>query len=92
MQVFVKPTNLIKNNETMNTLICTIKNDDNIFFLLKKVSNKIKVPICKMYLVYSGKNLEMNRRINEYNIYENSTIYLHIRINFCINYNKVIIR
>ena len=82
MQIFVKPTNIIKNNETMNTLTCTIKKNDNIFLLLKKVSEKIKIPINKMYLVYSGKNLEMNRRINEYNIYENSTIYLHIRINF----------
>ena len=56
MQIFVKVTNLIKNNNLMNTLTFTVNKYDTLNLLLERISERINIQSKYIYLLYPQKN------------------------------------
>ena len=52
MQIFVKVTNLIKNNNLMNTLTFTVNKYDTLNLLLERISERINIQSKYIYLLY----------------------------------------
>ena len=78
MQIFVKPTNLVINNEMMHTLTFDINENELVSSLLGKILRRLNLPV-HIYLIYSGKCLEGNKKISDYFITKESTILLNVK-------------
>ena len=78
MQIFVKPANIIKDNKMLNTLTFFVNKNELISSLFEKIRDRLDLSV-GIYLIYAGKCLEENRRVNDYFIMENSTIILNVR-------------
>lgn len=61
--------------------VINVENNSPISLLKQKISNIHQIPPEKQFLQFSGKNLENNLTINDYNIKNNSIIFL----NHCID-------
>ena len=81
MQIFVKVTNLIINNNLMNTLTFTVNKYDTLNLLLERISERINIQSKYIYLLYAGKVLQEDKSISFYPIQNNSTIFANIRVN-----------
>jgi len=72
-QVFIKTL-------TGKTITLSIDSTDKIYLLKKKIYLKESIDVNNQRLIYAGKQLEDDRRANEYNIGPNSTIHLVLRL------------
>jgi hypothetical protein len=73
MQFFVKT--LAGKNITLE-----MKPDDSIHSLKQILFEKEGIPIEQQRLIFSGKQLEDNKTIQDYNIQKDNTIYLVLRL------------
>lgn len=73
MQVFVKTL-------AGKTITVDVAQDDTIQALKKKIADKEALPAGEMRLVYSGKNLDDDRSLNDYDIKNDATLHLLLRL------------
>lgn len=58
----------------------TVEKTDTILSIKQKIQDKEGVPPDQQRLIYSGKNLENDRTVGEYNLEKDSTIHLVLRV------------
>ncbi|KAG2463077.1 UBIQP protein, partial [Polypterus senegalus] len=73
MQVFLK-------NDKGQTRTYEIQPGETVTDFKQKVYQGEKVPTDQMVLIYEGKQLENGRKMDDYNIQANTTIYLQLRL------------
>ncbi|XP_051778164.1 polyubiquitin-B-like isoform X6 [Erpetoichthys calabaricus] len=73
MQVFLK-------NDKGQTKTYEIQPGETVTQFKQKVYRGEKVPTNQMILIYEGKQLEDGRKMDDYNIQSNKTIYLQLRL------------
>jgi len=73
-QIFVKTLSNV-------TIILNVELNITIKELKEKIYDRDGTPAHKIYLLSSGRYLEDNKTLNDYNIIDESTIYVHIK--FC---------
>ncbi|XP_039590573.1 polyubiquitin-like [Polypterus senegalus] len=73
MQVFLK-------NDKGQTRTYEIQPGETVTDFKQKVYRGEKVPTDQMILIYEGKQLENGRKMDDYNIRANTTIYLQLRL------------
>uniref|UniRef100_A0A8C4S4L2 ISG15 ubiquitin like modifier n=1 Tax=Erpetoichthys calabaricus TaxID=27687 RepID=A0A8C4S4L2_ERPCA len=73
MQVFLK-------NDKGQTKPYEIQPGETVTQFKQKVYRGEKVPTNQMILIYEGKQLEDGRKMDDYNIQSNKTIYLQLRL------------
>ncbi|XP_062873823.1 uncharacterized protein LOC134335250 [Trichomycterus rosablanca] len=72
-QVFVK-------NEKGQTKTYDVTDEENVAQLMRKVSQKEGIPVDQQRLIFNGRQLESNMRLQDYNITSESTIFLTLRL------------
>lgn len=73
VQLFVKGLN-------GETHVCYVDESDNVFEIRKQFSEKAKIPINEIRLIFTGKQLEDGRTLKYYNITWDSVIHTTLRI------------
>ncbi|XP_017307182.1 uncharacterized protein LOC108255606 [Ictalurus punctatus] len=72
-QVFVK-------NEKGQIKTYDVTDDETVDQLMTKVRQKEGVPVDQQRLIYNGQQLECGRKLQDYNIVSESTIYMTLRL------------
>eukprot|EP01080_Neovahlkampfia_damariscottae_P004452 gene4452-7827_t len=72
-QIFVKTI-------TNQTLTLDVTDSDKIVDLKKKIQAKQQIPYDQQRLIFSGKELEDNKSVGDYNISKENTLHLVIRL------------
>ncbi|KAI4883521.1 hypothetical protein NFI96_025618, partial [Prochilodus magdalenae] len=72
-QVFVK-------NEEGVTKTYDVTEEETVDELQKKVYNKERTPVNQMRLIYNGRQLEVGKKLREYDITNGSTIHMTLRL------------
>lgn len=73
MQIFVKTLQ-------GTTITVDVNSEDTIDAVKDKIARKENLPVGEQRLIFSGKQLEETRTLSDYNIKENATLYLLLRL------------
>ena len=76
MQLYVKTLNGL-------TFELDVKGDDSVETLKSLIQEREGIPIEQQRLIFAGKQLEDNRTLEEYNIGDESTLHLILRLGGC---------
>ncbi|XP_017307179.1 uncharacterized protein LOC108255603 [Ictalurus punctatus] len=72
-QVFVK-------NEKGQTKTYDVTDDETVDELMRKIYQKEGTPVDQQRLIYSGRQLDSGRKLQDYNIVSGSTIHMTLRL------------
>ena len=65
---------------TGKTLCLSVNSNDTVNEIKQKIQQKEGIPLEQQRLVFNGKQLEDNLKLGEYNISNDSTIHLVLRL------------